>query len=428
VKTSEFDFYLPETLIAAYPPERRDDARLMLVQRDGEALLHSRFSELERLLPRGSLVVLNDSRVLPARLFGRRKTGGHAELLLVRRDDRPVREDERPAWPSAPSESQSQSSMSAPASSGVAPGQGLGPRTSDVEPEARSPRPEAGPDGSETWEAIGRHLGRLQPGAELAFPGGLEAVFLGKEEGGLVRLRLRPPPGTTVEAALDAVGEVPIPPYIVAARRRGLAPAQVADSGALTRDRALDRERYQTVYAAAGGSVAAPTAGLHFTPRLLADLAQAGHQVVTVTLHVGLGTFRPVKVDDVDAHRMDLEWYAVSAGAAAAVEEARRQQRAIVAVGTTVARTLESAARASDDGRVRAGVAASRLFLRPGARFEVVTDLITNFHLPRSTLLMLVSAFAGRDRIRAAYAAAIEAGYRFYSYGDAMFIRGTNTI
>ena len=405
MKTSEFDFYLPETSIAAFPPERRDDARLMLVQRDGEALLHSRFSELETLLPRRSLVVLNDSRVLPARLFGRRKTGGHAELLLVRRDD-------GLAWPSAPSESQSQSqsptSASASASSDVAPGK-------------------TGRDGSELWQAIGRHLGRLQPGAELEFPGGLEAVFLGKEEGGLVRLRLRPPPGATVEAALDAVGEVPIPPYIVAARRRGLAPAQVADQAALTRDRALDRERYQTVYAAAGGSVAAPTAGLHFTPRLLADLARAGHQVVTVTLHVGLGTFRPVKVDDVDAHRMDLEWYAVSAGTAAAVEEARRQQRPIVAVGTTVARTLESAARASDDGRVRAGVAASRLFLRPGARFEVVTDLITNFHLPRSTLLMLVSAFAGRDRIRAAYAAAVEAGYRFYSYGDAMFIRGTCT-
>jgi S-adenosylmethionine:tRNA ribosyltransferase-isomerase len=401
VKTSEFDFYLPETLIAAYPPERRDDARLMLVEREGGALLHSRFSELETLLPRGSLVVLNDSRVLPARLFGRRKTGGHAELLLVRRED-------RTGWPSAPSESQSQSSTptSASASSGVAPG-------------------EAGRDGSETWEAIGRHLGRLRPGAELEFPGGLEAVFLGKEEGGLVRLRLRPPPGTTVEAALDAVGEVPIPPYIVAARRRGLAPTQVSDPAALTRDRALDRERYQTVYATAGGSVAAPTAGLHFTPRLLADLARAGHQVVTVTLHVGLGTFRPVKVDDVDAHRMDLEWYAVSEVAAAAVEEARRQERPIVAVGTTVARTLESAARASVDGRVRAGVAASRLFLRPGARFEIVTDLITNFHLPRSTLLMLVSAFAGRDRIRAAYVAAVEAGYRFYSYGDAMFIRGT---
>jgi S-adenosylmethionine:tRNA ribosyltransferase-isomerase len=402
VKTSEFDFYLPETLIAAYPPERRDDARLMLVERDGEALLHSRFSELETLLPRGSLVVLNDSRVLPARLFGRRKTGGHAELLLVRREDRLVRRDDRLEWPSAPSESQSQS------------------------PSVAAPEPRPG-DGSETWEAIGRHLGRLRPGAELEFPGGLEAVFLGKEEGGLVRLRLRPPPGTTVEAALDAVGEVPIPPYIVAARRRGLAPAQVSDPAALTRDRALDRERYQTVYAAAGGSVAAPTAGLHFTQRLLADLARAGHRVVTVTLHVGLGTFRPVKVDDVDAHRMDLEWYAVSEVAAAAIEEARRQERPIVAVGTTVARTLESAARASVDGRVRAGVAASRLFLRPGARFEIVTDLITNFHLPRSTLLMLVSAFAGRDRIRAAYVAAVEAGYRFYSYGDAMFIRGTST-
>jgi S-adenosylmethionine:tRNA ribosyltransferase-isomerase len=398
VKTSEFDFYLPETSIAAFPTERRDDARLLVLGRADGAMSHARFSELEPLLPRRSLVVLNDSRVFPARLFGRRKTGGRVELLLIRK---------------------------------LEPAEDLGPEGA----LAATPRT-AAPCGEELWDAIGRHLARVRPGAELVFPGGLEAVLVAREaEGGLVRLRLRPPVGQTVASVLEAVGEIPIPPYIVAARRvatgQGSEEHQPAlDSSAEERAsadaRALDRVRYQTVYADAPGSVAAPTAGLHFTRSLLDGLRAAGHDIVTVTLHVGPGTFRPVKVEEVEEHRMDPEWYSITEAASAAIEAARREARPIVAVGTTVVRTLESAALASADGRVRAGTASSRLYLRPpDARFQVVTDLITNFHLPRSTLLMLVAAFAGPARIHAAYQAAVAAGYRFYSYGDAMFIRGS---
>ncbi len=414
MKTSEFDFYLPETSIAAFPPERRDDARLLVLGRNDGAMSHTRFSELEPLLPRRSLVVLNDSRVFPARLFGHRKTGGHVELLLIRKLEASD-EAEPSTFPSSA---------------------GAGAGTSA----------DAASRGEELWDAIGRHLARVRPGAELVFPGGLEVVLVAREgEGGLVRLRLRPPVGQTVASVLEAVGEIPIPPYIVAARRvsaRRLA-ARLVAQGRTTEDdqappnpsagepeharaRALDRVRYQTVYAEAPGSVAAPTAGLHFTRSLLDGLRAAGHDIVTVTLHVGPGTFRPVKVDDVEDHRMDPEWYSITEPAAAAIEAARRESRPIVAVGTTVVRTLESAARASADGRVRAGTASSRLYLRPpDARFQVVTDLITNFHLPRSTLLMLVAAFAGPARVNAAYEAAVAAGYRFYSYGDAMFIRGS---
>jgi len=208
---------------------------------------------------------------------------------------------------------------------------------------------------------------------------------------------------------------MPLPPYIEAARRR--APpsheAQPVD----------DRLRYQTVFASEPGAVAAPTAGLHFTPELLAAAARAGHQIATVTLHVGPGTFRPVEVDDPAAHRMDAERYRVPAATAGAIALARREGRRIVAVGTTVVRTLEASARAHG-GQVVAGEAETDLFLAPGARFQVVTDLITNFHLPRSTLLMLVAAFAGRSLILETYAEAVRLGYRFYSYGDAMLITG----
>lgn len=402
MKTSEFDFYLPETSIAAFPPERREDARLLVLDREGDGdgdggftCTHTRFSELEPLLPRRSLVVLNDSRVLPARLFGRRKTGGQVELLLLRKLE--------------------------------AEGVGEG---------APGPAPAQATQAGEIWDAIGRHLDRVRPGDVLEFPGDLEVTLVERgAESGLVRLRLRPPAGHTVASVLDAFGEVPLPPYITEARKRRVDPVELSSDDPRpddrareiesSRARALDRARYQTVYAAAPGSVAAPTAGLHFTLGLLEKLRAAGHDIVTVTLHVGLGTFRPVKVDDVEDHRMDPEWYTISESAASAIERGRDEGRPIVAVGTTAVRTLESAARASTDGRIRAGAASSRLFLRPGDRFDVVTDLITNFHLPRSTLLMLVAAFAGEARVRAAYATAVAEGYRFYSYGDAMFVRGS---
>jgi len=230
-------------------------------------------------------------------------------------------------------------------------------------------------------------------------------------------VRLVAPPGRSVADLIEEAGEIPLPPYIVAAREAAAAGPAARAPGS------EDRERYQTVYAATSGAVAAPTAGLHFTHPLIDRLRGAGHDFAPLTLHVGAGTFRPVRGEDLAAHRMDVERYFIPPATAQAVEGARRTGRPIVAVGTTVVRTLEAAAR-EGDGRIRAGAGATALFLSPGAEFQVVTDLITNFHLPRSTLLMLVAAFAGRERILAAYEQAIRARLRFYSYGDAMFIRG----
>ena len=259
----------------------------------------------------------------------------------------------------------------------------------------------------------------------LLVAGGLDAEIRRRGSAGSLEVCLRAPAGATVMGLLDEVGELPLPPYIEIARKRrsgaGVADAAPAKPEAL---KALDRERYQTVFATNVGAVAAPTAGLHFTQDLLRGLAAAGYEIARLTLHVGLGTFRPVKVDAVEDHEMEAESYEISPATASAVNDARRAGRPVVAVGTTVVRALESSAR-DNGGRVAAALASSRLFLRPGADFQVVTDLITNFHLPRSTLLMLVSAFAGRERILTAYAEAIAAGYRFYSYGDAMLIRGT---
>jgi S-adenosylmethionine:tRNA ribosyltransferase-isomerase len=226
--------------------------------------------------------------------------------------------------------------------------------------------------------------------------GGAVLHFSGEGQGGLL-------------AAIDAVGEMPLPPYIEAARRRhcGFPPVD-------------DRERYQTVFAREPGAVAAPTAGLHFTPGLLAEIRAAGHQVAHITLHVGPGTFRPVTTADPTRHELDAERFTVGPGAAAAIRGAQAEGRPIVAVGTTVVRTLETLGRA---GRIVSTAGSTELLLLPGAEFRVVTDLITNFHLPKSSLLMLVSAFAGRERVLSAYREAIARGYRFYSYGDAMFIR-----
>jgi S-adenosylmethionine:tRNA ribosyltransferase-isomerase len=377
VKTADFDFDLPETFIAAYPRGERDQSRLMRMERQSGQVSHHVFADIEPLLPRGALVVLNDSRVIPARLRGVRKTGGQVELLLIRRIPEPL--------------------------------------------------PSATPSNAEAWEAIGRHLGRLVAGDELDFPEQLRVQFLSRQDGGLVRLLLLPPPGRSVAELLERVGELPLPPYILAARRLNhphAGPAAELDDRRRS-EQALDKERYQTVYASPAGSVAAPTAGLHFTSRLLEQLTAAGHQIATITLHVGLGTFRPVKTETLEEHHMDAEWYTISEEAAAQVERARGAGRPIVAVGTTVVRALESAARSGGGNAVLAGTAASRLFLAPGAEFEVVTDLVTNFHLPRSTLLMLVSAFAGRENVLHAYATAMRSGYRFYSYGDAMLIRGS---
>ncbi|HXJ20424.1 MAG TPA: tRNA preQ1(34) S-adenosylmethionine ribosyltransferase-isomerase QueA [Polyangia bacterium] len=361
MQTADFDYVLPPERIAAAPAVRRDQARLLVLDRGTGERKHAHFFDLLQHLPRQALLVLNDTRVFPARLRGVKPTGGAFEVLLIRR-------------------------------------------------LATDPTP-AGQFG-ETWEAMTRGLGPTAAGKRLA-AGGIEIVVL-ERGGGTARVALSGP-GASLLERLDEIGEMPLPPYIEAARRRA-APDQAAQP-------VNDRLRYQTVFASEPGAVAAPTAGLHFTPELLAAATAAGHEIATVTLHVGPGTFRPVEVDDPAQHRMDAERYRVPAATAAAIAQARREGRRIVAVGTTVVRTLEASARANR-GPVVAGEAETDLFLAPGARFQVVTDLITNFHLPRSTLLMLVAAFAGRPLILETYAEAVRLGYRFYSYGDAMLITG----
>jgi S-adenosylmethionine:tRNA ribosyltransferase-isomerase len=248
--------------------------------------------------------------------------------------------------------------------------------------------------------------------APIAVGGGVTVEVLERRSEGRMLLRVSGP-GPSLLARLDDIGEVPLPPYIEAARRRLAVPSTAVD----------DKRRYQTVFAAAPGAVAAPTAGLHFTPELLAAARAAGHEVAAVTLDVGPGTFRPVETTDPHAHRLDPERYRIPSETAAAIARARADGRAVVAVGTTVVRTLEAAARAHA-GEIAAGEGETDLYLLPGDRFLVVTDLITNFHLPRSTLLMLVAAFTSREAILDAYREAIGLGYRFYSYGDAMLIRG----
>ncbi|HJL17673.1 MAG TPA: tRNA preQ1(34) S-adenosylmethionine ribosyltransferase-isomerase QueA [Sandaracinaceae bacterium LLY-WYZ-13_1] len=341
----ELDYDLPEELIAQRPAAEREGARLLVLDRGSGVIDHRTVRELPGLL-RPSLLVVNDTRVIPARLFGRKPTGGRVELLLVER---------------------------------------------------------LGPAGAvERWVALGRASKPLRPGTDLALEpadGGLSARVVARRPEGLeVELRAE---GSVAEA-LERVGHVPLPPYV----RRA--------------DDASDRERYQTVFARHPGAVAAPTAGLHFGEALVAALEAAGHRLARVTLHVGPGTFRPVQTERLEEHPMHTERYAVSAEAAAAIAAARREGRPVVAIGTTVVRTLESA---FDDGAVRPGEGATDLFITPPFEFRAVDALWTNFHLPRSTLLALVMAFAGVEPTRRAYAEAVAARYRFFSYGDAMLIR-----
>ena len=336
--TRDFDYHLPAASIAQ-EPAARGESRLLVLDRQGPER-HARVRDLPRLLCPGDLLVLNDTRVIPARLFGRRAGGGgRMELLLVE-------------------------------------------KASDRE-----------------WIALVRPGKRARPGTAIELAPNLDAEVIDREEEGRYRLRFSEP----VEPHLERLGHVPLPPYIHRP------------------DTAADRERYQTVYARSPGAIAAPTAGLHFTEELLREIEAAGIGIARVTLHVGTGTFKPVTAERVEEHRMDSERYEIGEEAAAAIRHARERGARMVAVGTTVVRTLESAALAGD-GEVRAGRGATELFITPGFRFQVVDALLTNFHLPRSTLLMLVSAFAGRERVLAAYEEAIREGYRFYSYGDAMLM------
>jgi S-adenosylmethionine:tRNA ribosyltransferase-isomerase len=355
----EFDFDLPADLIAQEPAEERSGARLLHLDRSTGSITHTTVGNLPTRLHAGDVVVVNNSRVFPARLLGRRvPSGGAVECLLT-----------------------------APL------GTELG-RSGDGDVSVPS-----------LWEALVHPGQKLKPGARVVFDGPpmLHAEILERRFFGRRVVRLWTDDGSPVDAAIDAIGHVPLPPYI----KRG--------------DTADDRDRYQTVFARSRGSVAAPTAGLHFTGPLLEALAARGVMVAEITLHVGYGTFQPVRVDRVEDHRLEPERYAIDDRAAALVNRALAEGRRVIAVGTTTTRTLEAVARAHD-GTIVAGEGATDLFIYPGFEFRVIRGLLTNFHLPRSSLLMLVAAFAGHDRVRDAYAAAIEARYRFYSYGDAMLI------
>lgn len=351
-RVSDYEYELPPGRVARYPVDRRDGSRLLVVDRSGSPLRHLLFTELTTLVSAGDLLVVNESRVLPVRLLGKKPTGAPAEVFLLR-----------------------------PASAGK---------------EADG----SDPEGDKVWEALVRPGGKLKPGRRVEICPELAVEILDStpEGGRIVRLVTE----LKGEEALQRFGHMPLPPYID------------------REDEELDRERYQTVYAREAGSVAAPTAGLHFTDPLLDEIALRGVEIKKVTLHVGVGTFRPVEVEDPADHTMHSEVYQIPSGTAEAVNRCRTVGGKVWAVGTTVVRTLESGV--GEDGRVRPSTGETRLFIRPPYRFRVVDHLITNFHLPRSTLLMLVGAFAGYHRMRAAYDAAIEEGYRFYSYGDAMVI------
>jgi S-adenosylmethionine:tRNA ribosyltransferase-isomerase len=364
VNVSDFDFELPPELIAQHPSADRGQSRLLVLHRDNGQREHTTFSHLVDVLERGDLLVVNDTRVFPARLLGRRvPSGGVVECLLLRHV----------------STASSQDSTEA---------RGLGPEAFHI------------------WEALMHPGQKLRPGSRVVFEGAaaslhgevVERHFYGRRT---IRLWTDDPRG--VRAVIEHLGHMPLPPYITRA------------------DAPSDRERYQTVYAREEGSVAAPTAGLHVTPALLDALDAKGIERAAITLHVGYGTFRPVRVDRVEDHEVDPEVFTVPADTAAALTRATREGRRIIAVGTTTTRTLESLA-SSEDGTIAATSGETRLFIHPGHRFHLVSGLVTNFHLPRSSLLMLVAAFAGRDLILSAYRDAVAAGYRFYSYGDAMVI------
>ena len=348
MNVADFDFHLPEHLIAQEPAAERAGSRLLTLDRATGRLSHRRFSELPSLLQPGDLLVVNDTRVFPARLIGTRLPGGGAaECLLVR----PAQEPD--TWIAL-----------------VHPGQRLRERS------------------RMRFEAHGRVL---------------HAEIVGLHFHGRRTVKLWTEDGSAVRDTIDAIGHMPLPPYI----KRADAPQ--------------DRDRYQTIYARERGSIAAPTAGLHFTSEILSALADRGIERAAVTLHVGYGTFQPVRVDRVEDHRVEAEYYEVTATTATALTRAKRERRRIIAVGTTTTRTLESLV-VDAHGEIHPGNGETTLFIHPGFDFKIVSGLITNFHLPKSSLLMLVAAFAGRDRILAAYREAIEQGYRFYSYGDAMFI------
>ena len=354
LRVADFDFALPEELIAQQPPPERGQSRMLVMDRATGDLRDSKFAELPSLLHPGDLLVLNDSRVIPARLYARRtlrrereKPTGRIEVMLTE------------------------------------------------------------PAGENRWHTLVRPGRKVAIGEILVFPSSSGTIELHAEvveRGQFGDRLLRFEPVDDFYAALDRIGHIPLPPYI-------------------HRDDAdTDRERYQTVYSQQRGSVAAPTAGLHFSSQILEEISARGVEIARVTLHVGLGTFAPLRADRVADVRLHRERYSLSAETAEALNRAVRERRRIVAVGTTVVRTLEHCALAAGDAELSAHAGSTEIFIAPGFRFRLVSGLLTNFHLPQSSLLMLVSAFAGRERVLAAYGHAVAQGYRFFSYGDCMLV------
>ncbi len=340
LKKQDFYFDLPQELIAQDPLEDRSSSRLLMLQKDTGEVKHEIFKNITEYLKEGDCLVLNNTRVIPARLLGvKEDTGAHVEVLLLKRHE------------------------------------------------------------GDVWETLVRPGKKCRPGSRLSFGDGLlkaEVLEIVEEGNRLVRFEYE----GIFEEVLDKLGEMPLPPYIT--------------------HKLQDKNRYQTVYAKYDGSAAAPTAGLHFTPQLLQDIENKGIKIAYVTLHVGLGTFRPVKEDNILDHHMHSEYYQVSEEAAQIINDTKKAGGRVICVGTTSCRTVESAS--TQDGVVHAGCDNTEIFIYPGYRFKVLDCLITNFHLPESTLVMLVSALAGRENVLAAYREAVEQKYRFFSFGDAMFI------
>ncbi|WP_028052518.1 tRNA preQ1(34) S-adenosylmethionine ribosyltransferase-isomerase QueA [Carboxydothermus ferrireducens] len=337
MKLKDFDYYLPEELIAQTPLEKRDESRLLVLKRQTGEITHDVFKNLKRYLVPGDLLVVNKTRVIPARLFGVREQGGEVEILLLKRMN--FRE----------------------------------------------------------WEVLVKPGRRARVGTRLIFaPGVLEGEIVAQTEvGRIIKFSFQ----GVFEEILNQLGQTPLPPYI--------------------KEKLKDPERYQTIYAKEPGSAAAPTAGLHFTRELISELKDYGVEFAEVLLHVGLGTFKPVKTENILEHKMHEEYYEIENEAAEKVNKAKREGRRVIAVGTTVVRVLESVA---DKGQVAPAKGYTDLFIYPGFNFQIIDGLITNFHLPKSTLLMLVSAFAGREKVLNAYEIAVRLRYRFFSFGDAMLI------
>ena len=337
MQTSDFDYYLPESSIAQTPTEPRDSSRLLVLHRDTGELQHKIFREVGEYLHPNDLLVLNQTRVIPARIYAHKSTGGRVELLLLRRED------------------------------------------------------------ELTWQCLVGGKG-VRVATKIQIEDGPQAEIIKVLNGSERLIRF----GEPIEPYFPKIGNVPLPPYI--------------------HESLKDPERYQTVYAREPGSAAAPTAGLHFTPRLLDELQQEGVKIAYVTLHVGLDTFAPVMEENPQEHKIHTEWCELNQETANLINLTKQSGGRVIAVGTTSVRTLESAAIENSDSRISAFIGPTSLYILPGYQFKIVDAMITNFHLPKSTLIMLVSTFAGRERILSAYETAIRTGYRFYSFGDAMLI------